>query len=57
MFTPKKTRVGIGGIVNELRFSLQINIFSHIACGYKKKVHTKRAGLRVTKTFSDCVKF
>ena len=26
-------------IVNELKFSLRINIFSHIARGYKKSSH------------------
>ena len=36
----------MGTIVNELKFSLRINIFSHIARGYKKSSHKKRGFTR-----------
>lgn len=34
-----RSTMDMGTFVNELKFSLRINISSHIACGYKKGSH------------------
>lgn len=44
----------MGTIVNELNSHFELTYFRTLRVGVKK-VHTKRVGLRVTKTFSGCI--